>query len=472
MLLDKEITSLELTESVLKRIQEVEEKVHAFVTLTPEAALEQAKAADKLLQGGKGEPLTGIPLAIKDVICTKDVRTTCSSYMLNNHMPVYDATVVRNLKRAGAVLVGKTNMDEFAMGSSTENSAFGVTRNPWDLNRIPGGSSGGSAAAVAAGECIASLGSDTGGSIRQPASHCGVVGLKPTYGAVSRFGLVAFASSLDQIGPITRNVRDCALLFNAISGFDSNDSTSVPRSPRDYTEALVKGIQGMRIGVPTEYFGPGLGEEVDRAVKAAIEVLSGLGAKIVEISLPRAEYAVATYYIIAPAEASSNLARYEGVAYGYRYPEARDLLDLYKETRSRGFGEEVKRRIMIGTYSLSSGYYEAYYKKASQVRALIIQDFKNAFAKCDLIASPVAPTPPFHVGEKVDDPLKMYLSDIYTISVNLAGIPGISVPCGFSSEGLPIGLQLLGNYFTEDTLLCAAYNFELETQFHARKPSL
>ncbi|MEW6327247.1 MAG: Asp-tRNA(Asn)/Glu-tRNA(Gln) amidotransferase subunit GatA [Thermodesulfobacteriota bacterium] len=472
LLLKKDVTSVEITESVLARIEEIDHKVHAYITLTPEAALEQAREADRILQKGEGGPLTGIPVSIKDVICTEGIRTTCGSYILKDFVPIYDATVIRRLKEAGAVLLGKLNMDEFAMGSSTENSAFHITRNPWHLDYIPGGSSGGSAAAVAADECIASLGSDTGGSIRQPAAHCGVVGLKPTYGTVSRYGLVAFASSLDQIGPLTKDVTDCALVLNAVHGHDPLDSTSAPRPQVDYTKALVKGVKGIKIGIPKEYFGPGLSPDVEKSVRNAIEVLSRLGAEIVELSLPHTEYAVAIYYVIAPAEASSNLARYDGVKYGYRYDKAKELLEMYEKTRSGGFGAEVKRRIMLGTYALSSGYYEAYYKKASQVRTLIIEDFKKGFDRCEVILTPVTPTPPFKIGEKVNDPLQMYLSDIFTIPANLAGLPAISVPCGFSAEGLPIGIQLLGNHFAEEKILQVAYNFESETDFHTRKPPL
>ncbi|MDQ7839141.1 MAG: Asp-tRNA(Asn)/Glu-tRNA(Gln) amidotransferase subunit GatA [Thermodesulfobacteriota bacterium] len=472
LLLKKEVTSVEITGSVLARIKEVDHKVHAYLTLTPEVALEQAREADRILQKGEGGPLTGIPMSIKDVVCTEGIRTTCGSYILKDFVPIYDATVIRRLKEAGAVLLGKVNMDEFAMGSSTENSAFHITRNPWRLDYIPGGSSGGSAAAVAADECIASLGSDTGGSIRQPAAHCGVVGLKPTYGTVSRYGLVAFASSLDQIGPLTKDVTDCALVLNAVHGHDPLDSTSAPRPRMDYTKALVKGIKGIKIGIPKEYFGPGLSPEVEKSVRNAIETLSSLGAETVEISLPHTEYAVAIYYIIAPAEASSNLARYDGVKYGYRDAEAKELLEMYEKTRSGGFGAEVKRRIMLGTYALSSGYYDAYYKKASQVRTLIAEDFKKGFDRCDVILTPVAPTPPFKIGEKVNDPFQMYLSDIFTVPANLAGLPAISVPCGFSAEGLPVGIQLLGNHFAEEKILQVAYNFESETDFHTKKPAL
>lgn len=471
LLRKKEITSVEILESVLARIKKREPQIHAYVTVTPELALEQARKADRIVSKGEGGALTGIPLAIKDNISIEGIPATCSSNMLRKYVPVFDATVITRLKEAGAIFVGKTNMDEFAMGSSTENSAFGPTRNPWNLDHIPGGSSGGSAAATSSGECIAALGSDTGGSIRQPASHCGVIGLKPTYGAVSRYGLVAFASSLDQIGPLTKDVTDCALLLNAIHGHDPMDSTSAPRARVDYTAALQEGVKGIRIGVPREYMGPGLSDEVQRAVEKATDIIRSLGAEITEVSLPHTEYAVAAYYIIAPAEASSNLARYDGVKYGYRAEETKELLEMYKQTRSKGFGSEVKRRIMIGTYSLSSGYYEAYYKKASQVRGLIIDDFKKAFEHCDLILAPVAPTSAFRIGEKADDPLQMYLSDIFTISVNLAGIPAISIPNGVSADGLPVGLQLLASHFEEEKILRAAYNFELATDFHKAKPA-
>jgi aspartyl-tRNA(Asn)/glutamyl-tRNA(Gln) amidotransferase subunit A len=391
---------------------------------------------------------------------------------LENFIPSYDATVIEKLKAAGAVFVGKTNMDEFAMGSSTENSFFGPTHNPWDLSRIPGGSSGGSAAAVAADECIASLGSDTGGSIRQPAACCGVVGLKPTYGRVSRYGLVAFASSLDQIGPFGKDVRDTALLLNVISGHDPRDSTSVDTPVPDYTQALIDDVRSMVLGVPREYFIEGIDPEVASAVRQAITTLEKLGAKTVEVSLPHSEYALAVYYIIAPAEASSNLARYDGVKYGFRVKGIRDLLEMYRETRSQGFGAEVKRRIMLGTYALSAGYYEAYYRKASQVRTLIREDFQKVFSQCDVLLMPTTPTPAFQLGEKVDDPLQMYLSDIFTIPCNLAGLPGLSLPCGFSQQGLPIGLQILANHFQEEKIFRVAYTYEQNTEFRRRKPNL
>ncbi|MBI4495636.1 MAG: Asp-tRNA(Asn)/Glu-tRNA(Gln) amidotransferase subunit GatA [Deltaproteobacteria bacterium] len=472
MLEKGEITSRELTQALLARIEEVEERIHAYITLTPELALEQAARADTRLRKGEGGPLTGIPLAIKDLICTRGVRTTCGSRMLENFLPPYDGTVIERLEKAGAVFLGKTNMDEFAMGSSTENSYFGPTRNPWDLERIPGGSSGGSAAAVAAGESIASLGSDTGGSIRQPAACCGVVGLKPTYGRVSRYGLVAFASSLDQIGPFSRDVEDAALLLNAISGHDPRDSTSMNRPVPDFTRALVEDVRGMKLGVVREGFGEGLDPEVEAAVRRAIALLKGLGAEVIPLSLPHSDYAVAVYYIIAPAEASSNLARYDGVKYGFRAPGRRSLLEMYCATRSQGFGAEVKRRIMLGTYALSAGYYEAYFRKASQVRTLIRQDFERAFARCEALLLPTAPTPAFRLGEKVDDPLQMYLSDIYTIPCNLAGLPGLSLPCGLSRQGLPIGLQILTAPFQEEKMLRVAYAFEKNSDFHRARPDL
>jgi aspartyl-tRNA(Asn)/glutamyl-tRNA(Gln) amidotransferase subunit A len=403
-----------------------------------ESALEEAQKADEQIRTGEIKALTGIPVALKDIYCTRGVRTTCGSLILDNFIPPYDATVVVKLREAGAVFTGKTNMDEFAMGSSTETSYYGFTRNPWDLERIPGGSSGGSAAAVAADECIAALGSDTGGSIRQPAALCGVVGMKPTYGRVSRFGLIAFASSLDQIGPFTKDVEDCAILLNVIAGYDLRDSTSVPVDVPDYRDYLNRGIEGWTVGIPKEYFIEGIDPEVRGAIEQAIRTVEGMGARCREISLPHTDYCVAVYYIIAPAEASSNLARYDGVKYGLRAADCRDLLDMYKKTRSAGFGAEVKRRVMLGTYSLSSGYYDAYYKKASQVRGLIKRDFEEALNDCNVILTPTTPTPAFTIGEKTDDPMQKYLSDIFTISANLAGIPGISVPCGYTQSGLPV----------------------------------
>lgn len=471
MLLKKEIKPIEIVHHVFKRIEKVEPSIKAYITLTEQEAERAAEAAEKLIMEGKATPLTGIPLAIKDNICTSGIRTTCASRMLENFIPPYESTVTQRLKEAGYILTGKTNMDEFAMGSSTENSAFGVTRNPWDLSRIPGGSSGGSAAAVAAQECIAALGSDTGGSIRQPAALCGVVGLKPTYGMVSRFGLVAFASSLDQIGPITKTVYDAALIMNFIAGHDPKDSTSAPYPPKDFTVSLGKEIKGLKIGIPDEYFIEGTDIEVKTAVLSAVKILEDMGARAVKISLPHTGYAVATYYILATSEASSNLARYDGVKYGMRI-RGDDLIDMYMKTRSEGFGDEVKRRIMLGTYALSSGYYEAYYRKAQQVRTLIKKDFEDAFKSVDVIITPTSPTPAFKIGERISDPLQMYLSDIFTISVNLAGVPAISIPCGFSSENLPIGLQIIGKHFDEERILQVAHAYEQATGWHRRKPEL
>jgi aspartyl-tRNA(Asn)/glutamyl-tRNA(Gln) amidotransferase subunit A len=465
-------TSAEIVSSVFGRIDAVEKDVHAYITLMRESALAEAERADLALDRGERRALTGIPVALKDIFCTKGVRTTCGSRILDNFVPPYDATVVERLRTAGAVFVGKTNMDEFAMGSSTENSFFGATRNPWDLERIPGGSSGGSAAAVAADECIAAFGSDTGGSIRQPASLCGVVGMKPTYGRVSRYGLVAFASSLDQIGPFTKDVEDCAILMNVIAGYDPRESTSVPQEVPDYRRFLGRDIEGWRVGIPKEYFIDGIDPEVEAAIRETVRVVEGAGAKCVEVSLPHTDYCVAAYYVVAPAEASSNLARYDGVKYGFRSEENRDLIEMYKKTRSAGFGAEVKRRIMIGTYALSSGYYEAYYKKASQVRGLIKRDFDEAFATCDVIITPTSPTPAFRIGEKTDDPLQMYLSDIFTISANLAGIPGISVPCGFTAGGLPIGVQFLAGHFQEGRLIQFASAYETHAKIERRRPRL
>jgi aspartyl-tRNA(Asn)/glutamyl-tRNA(Gln) amidotransferase subunit A len=466
------VSSRAITEAFYQRIEAIEARVHAYLTLTPDLAYEQAERADRRRQAGERGPLLGMPLAIKDVICTKGVRTTCGSKILQNFVPPYDATVMERLNAAGAVVLGKANMDEFAMGSSTEHSAFGITRNPWDLTTIPGGSSGGPAAAVAADECAAALGTDTGGSIRQPAACCGIVGLKPTYGRVSRYGLVAFASSLDQIGPMTKDVRDAALLLNVIGGKDPCDSTSADIPMPDFTQALAEGARGLRLGIPREYFIEGADAEVERAVYAAVQGLEGLGAHVTEVSLPHTAYGVAAYYILAPSEASSNLARYDGVKYGYRTAQWANLRDMYMRTRDEGFGAEVKRRIMLGTYALSAGYYEAYYKKAQQVRTLIRRDFEQAFRQADVLVAPTAPTPAFKIGEKTDDPLQMYLSDVFTVPINLAGLPGISIPCGFSSTGLPIGLQIIGKPFDEETILRVAYAFEQQTDYHRRKPAL
>ncbi|HXX34577.1 MAG TPA: Asp-tRNA(Asn)/Glu-tRNA(Gln) amidotransferase subunit GatA [Thermodesulfobacteriota bacterium] len=473
LLVKKKVTSREATEALYRRIRRVEGKIKAYLLLTEEEGLRQADQVDrKIAKGEEIGDLAGIPIGLKDILCTKGIQTTCASKILEGYVPFYDGTVIKRLKEGDAVFLGKLNMDEFAMGSSTENSGFQITHNPWDLERIPGGSSGGSAAAVAADECVAALGTDTGGSIRQPAACCGVVGLKPTYGRVSRYGLVAFASSLDQIGPITKDVEDCAIMMNAISGYDPCDSTSVKQEVPDYKQSLRKDIKGIRIGIPKEYFIEGMDPEVEKAVRDAIDSFGGWGADIQEISLPHTEYAVAIYYIIATAEASSNLARYDGVKYGFRSKGYRDLMEMYTQTRAKGFGKEVKRRIILGTYVLSAGYYEAYYRKASQVRTLMRKDFDDAFRKVDVIVSPTAPTPAFRIGEKTEDPLQMYLSDIHTIPVNLAGIPAISIPCGFNREGLPIGVQVMGKHFDEGMLLRVAHTFEQNTEFHLRKPKL
>lgn len=463
LLKKREITSVELTRFYLERIDKLDARLQTYLRVTPDLAIAMAEDADKRIDDGNDGILTGIPFGMKDILCTKGVETTCASRILKGFEPPYDATVIEKLKESGYVHLGRLNMDEFAMGSSTENSSFQTTRNPWDLDRIPGGSSGGSAAAVAAGLCAAALGTDTGGSIRQPAGLCGVVGMKPTYGRVSRYGLVAFASSLDQIGPLTRSVDDCALLLNVIAGHDRMDSTSIPQPVPDYTAALGKGIRGLRVGIPKEYFGLGMEQDVKAAVEESLKDFERLGAITVPISLPHSEFAVATYYIVCTAEASSNLARYDGVKYGIR-AEGKDVIDMYKLTRSRGFGKEVKRRIILGTYVLSSGYYDAYYRKAGQVRKLIKRDFDRAFEECDLILTPVSPTTAFKVGERAEDPLTMYLSDIFTIPVNLAGLPALSLPCGFDSLGLPIGLQIIGKPLDEALILQAAHLFEREKQ--------
>ena len=467
-----EVSSTQITRSVFSRIDEVEERIHSYIRLMKDEALAAAARADEDIKNGNIRPLTGIPVALKDIVCTKGITTTCGSNILHNFVPPYDATVVEKLSAAGAVFVGKANMDEFAMGSSTETSFFGPTRNPWDLERIPGGSSGGSATAVAADECIASIGSDTGGSIRQPAALCGVVGLKPTYGRVSRFGLIAFASSLDQIGPFTKDVEDCAIMMNVLAGYDPRESTSVKMEVPDYRQFISRDISGWKVGIPKEYFVEGIDPEVSAAINGAIDTVKKCGGQCIDISLPHTQYSVAVYYIIAPAEASSNLARYDGVKYGFRASGERDLMEMYRKTRMEGFGEEVKRRIMIGTYALSAGYYDAYYGKASQVRALIRRDFDEAFRECDIILTPTTPTPAFKIGEKTDDPLQMYLSDIFTISTNLAGIPGISMPCGFTAAGLPIGVQFLAGHFEEGKLLQIASAFEKNAAIEKRRPSL
>ena len=464
-LAEKQITSFELTEALLDRIEKFDDKIGAYITVNREGALEQAKIADKKIADKNISYLTGIPIALKDLLCTRGMKTTCGSRILDNFIPQYDGTVVSKLKERGAVIIGKTNLDEFAMGSSTENSSYKITRNPWNQAYIPGGSSGGSAAAVAAGFCCGALGTDTGGSIRQPASHCSVVGLKPTYGRVSRFGLVSYGSSLDQIGPITKNVKDAALLLNVISGNDKMDSTSANVDVPDFVSALDQfekpALKGMTAGIPKEYLSvDGIDPEVEKVFNEAKKTLNDLGVKIKEISLPHTDYVVAAYYIIAPCEASSNLARFDGVKYGFRDKSTEDLIEMYKKTKSTGFGDEVQRRIMIGTFALSAGYYDAYYGKASQVRTLIMEDFSKAFKTCDFILSPVAPSPAFKIGENIDDPLTMYLSDIFTLSANMAGIPGLSVPTGYSSKGLPIGVQMMADRFDEMTLLKAGYSFE------------
>jgi aspartyl-tRNA(Asn)/glutamyl-tRNA(Gln) amidotransferase subunit A len=465
----REISSVELTESVLARIAECDEQTRAFITLAADDALQQAKEADTLLAKGAARPLTGIPVALKDNMCTRGLTTTCGSRILENFVPPYDATVTRLLREQGVVLVGKTNMDEFAMGSSTEYSAFFPTHNPWDTSRVPGGSSGGSAAAVAADETLFALGSDTGGSIRQPASLCGVVGMKPTYGRVSRYGLIAFASSLDQIGPLTKDVTDCALVLNALAVHDPLDSTSATEPTPDYTSYLDEGLQGVVVGVPSEYFAAGLDAGVEARVREAIDELAGLGAEVREVSMPHEKYVVATYFLTSWAEASANLARYDGLKYGLYAPDARDIREAQSKARGRGFGREVKRRIMLGTYALSSGYYDAYYVNAQKVRTLIKQDFDRAFAQgVDVVVGPTSPIVAFGIGEKIDDPLEMYLADLYTIPANLAGLPCISVPCGFH-EGLPVGFQIMGRPFAEGSVLRVAYAYEQSTQFHLQR---
>ncbi|MBW4625087.1 MAG: Asp-tRNA(Asn)/Glu-tRNA(Gln) amidotransferase subunit GatA [Brasilonema octagenarum HA4186-MV1] len=474
-LINKERSAVEITRVALERIQALEPKLHSFLCVTAERALEQAQQVDaKIAAGEEISILTGIPIGIKDNLCTKGIPTTCASRILENFVPPYESTVTQKLADAGAVMVGKTNLDEFAMGGSTENSAFKLTANPWDLSRVPGGSSGGSAAAVAAGECVVSLGSDTGGSIRQPASFCGVVGMKPTYGLVSRYGLVAFASSLDQIGPFARTVEDAAILLKAIAGYDSKDSTSLKVEIPDYTANLKPELPKgkLRIGVIKETFGEGLDSQVEEAVNKAIKQLKELGAEIQEISCPRFRYGLPSYYIIAPSEASANLARYDGVKYGYRAPDADNLISMYARTRATGFGTEVKRRIMIGTYTLSAGYYDAYYLKAQKIRTLIKEDFEKAFEKVDVLVCPTAPTTAFKAGEKTSDPLSMYLIDLMTIPANLAGLPGISIPCGFDNNGLPIGLQLISNVLREDQLFQVAYAYEQATSWKERSPQL
>ena len=470
---NKKLSVVELTDTILKRIENIDSSVGSYVTVSGDEALKKARAIQGKIDKGDDLPaLAGIPCAVKDNMCTEGILTTCSSKILNNFVPPYNATVIDKLNAVETVLLGKLNMDEFAMGGSTENSCFKQTRNPWDLERVPGGSSGGAAAAVSCGEAVFALGSDTGGSVRQPASFCGVVGMKPTYGTVSRFGLVAFASSLDQIGPLTRDVTDCAMVLNAITGHDPKDSTSAAVEYPDYTRALVNDVKGLKIGIPREYMGEGLNPEVGKAVMEAAAAFEKLGAVCEEISLPITEYAIPAYYIISSAEASSNLARYDGIKYGFRAEKFTDLLDLYKQTRSEGFGAEVKRRIMLGTYALSSGYYDAYYIKALQVRTLIRKGFDEAFEKCDMVLGPTAPTTAYKIGEKADDPLAMYLGDIYTVSANIAGLPGLVIPCGFDGSGLPVGMQLIGKPFDESSLLRAGFTFEQNTGYHKLRPRI
>ncbi|HXF66994.1 MAG TPA: Asp-tRNA(Asn)/Glu-tRNA(Gln) amidotransferase subunit GatA [Burkholderiales bacterium] len=466
----RRVSSVELTRHFLSRIKALNTRYNCFITVDEEASLKQAEAADRLIARGAAGPLTGIPIAQKDIFCAKGWLTTCGSRMLANFVSPYDAHVVERLAAAGAVNLGKTNMDEFAMGSSSETSYFGPVRNPWDPERVPGGSSGGSAAAVAARLAPGAIGTDTGGSIRQPAALSGICGLKPTYGVVSRYGMIAFASSLDQGGPMARTAEDLALLMNAIAGFDARDSTSLEREPEDYTRALGAPLAGVRIGLPKEFFSEGAAPDVLRAVEAALAVYRRLGCETVEVSLPNMGLAVPVYYVLAPAEASSNLARYDGVRYGYRAPDYADLTDMYLKTRAQGFGAEVKRRILVGTYVLSHGYYDAYYLQAQKVRRLIARDFAQAFERCDVIMGPTSPTTAFRLGEKLDDPVKMYLNDIYTIPANLAGLPGMSVPCGFDAQGLPVGLQLIGGYFAEARLLNLAHQYQQVTDWHLRIP--
>ncbi len=469
----KEISPVEITRSLLERIEDTDGNLNTYITVLADSALKSAERAEKEItdENYKG-PLHGVPISLKDIFIMKDVPATCGSKMLENFIPPYNGTVTQKLLDAGAVILGKNNMDEFAMGSSTETSYFGPTKNPWDTLRVPGGSSGGSAAATAASLCLGSVGTDTGGSIRQPASFCGVVGMKPTYGRVSRFGMIAFASSLDQAGPLTKTVEDSAIILNAISGSDRRDSTCVDSPVPDYTRSLTEDLKGIKVGIPKEYFIDGMDPDVEESAKQAIEVLRDLGAEIIEISLPHTEYAVLTYYIIAPSEASSNLARYDGVKYGYRAEGAKNLIDMYKKTRAEGFGEEVKRRIMLGTYALSAGYYDAYYLKALRVRTLIKQDFDRAFEQVDAIVAPTSPETAFKIGEKTDDPIKMYLSDVLTIPCNIAGLPGISLPSGLSSNGLPIGIQVLGKPFDEETVLRVAHAYEKNSGWSAKRPPI
>jgi aspartyl-tRNA(Asn)/glutamyl-tRNA(Gln) amidotransferase subunit A len=472
----KQISSVELTQLYLDRIARLNPQLNAFITANPEMSLAQARAADARIAAGKAEALTGIPIAQKDIFCARGWRTTCGSKMLHNFVSPYDAHVISQFNNAGAVNLGKTNMDEFAMGSSNETSHYGPVKNPWDTARVPGGSSGGTAAAVAARLCAAATGTDTGGSIRQPAALCGISGLKPTYGVCSRYGMIAFASSLDQAGPMGRSAEDLALLLNTMAGFDERDSTSLQRDKEDYARELNKKVDGdkpltgLRIGLPKEFFAKGMGSDVAKAVEAAISEYKKLGATVVDISLPNSKLSVPVYYVLAPAEASSNLSRYDGVRYGYRAPEYSDLTEMYEKSRAQGFGEEVKRRIMIGTYVLSHGYYDAYYLQAQKIRRLIAQDFTEAFKQCDIIMGPTAPSTAFKFGEKSNDPVQMYLSDIYTIAVNLAGLPGMSIPCGFGANNMPVGLQIIGNYFAEARMLNVAHQYQQATDHHALAP--
>ncbi|MGS2724688.1 Asp-tRNA(Asn)/Glu-tRNA(Gln) amidotransferase subunit GatA [Porticoccus sp. GXU_MW_L64] len=464
-----EFTSVELTQHYLDRIQQLDNRYNSYITVTPELALQQAAAADQRLAAGDAPLLCGIPIAHKDLFCTAGIKTTCGSKMLDNFVPPYSATIVENYQRDGAVMLGKLNMDEFAMGSSNENSYYGPVKNPWDTERVPGGSSGGSAAAVAAGLAVATTASDTGGSIRQPASLCGLTGIKPTYGRVSRYGMVAFASSLDQAGVITRSAEDAAIMLNTLASHDPRDSTSIDREVPEYHSTLNEGINGLKIGVPKEYFEAGLDADTEKAVRAALMEYEKLGAELIEITLPHSHLAVPAYYVIAPAEASANLSRFDGVRYGHRCEDPQDLMDLYTRSRAEGFGQEVKQRIMVGAYALSAGYYDAYYKKAQQVRRLIKQDFVDAFEQVDVIMGPTCPNPAFKLGEKTADPVAMYLEDIYTISTNLAGLPGMSIPAGFSN-GLPVGLQITGNYFDEARMLNIAHRFQQVTDWHKCSP--
>jgi aspartyl-tRNA(Asn)/glutamyl-tRNA(Gln) amidotransferase subunit A len=466
----KKISSVELTRLYLDRINKLNPELNAYITLNAETSLAQAREADARLAQGRGEALTGIPLAQKDIFCAKGWRTTCGSRMLETFVSPYDAHVISQFNHAGAVNLGKTNMDEFAMGSSNETSYFGAVKNPWNRNAVPGGSSGGTAAAVAARLCAAATGTDTGGSIRQPAALCGISGLKPTYGVVSRYGMIAFASSLDQAGPMARSAEDLALMMNVMAGFDERDSTSLQRDKEDYTRTLAQPLQGLRIGLPREFFGEGLSSDVGKAVEAAIAEYRKLGATVVDISLPNSRLSIPVYYVLAPAEASSNLSRFDGVRYGHRAAEYTDLADMYEKSRTQGFGAEVKRRILIGTYVLSHGYYDAYYLQAQKIRRLIAQDFVAAYKQCDVIMGPTSPTTAFNLGEKGDDPVQMYLSDIYTIAVNLAGLPGMSIPCGFGANGMPVGLQIIGNYFDEARMLNVAHQYQLATDHHTRAP--